>query len=91
MDCDSREVGDDSASRTMFIFAANDGAGGGLVTSVLGKGLLAMRGSVEVVSETPVRTIALAAGSDRFSDTSNALDVAVYKMQVQLYLGEDFK
>eukprot|EP01052_Picozoa_sp_SAG31_P006985 SAG31_NODE_328_length_17643_cov_46.707649_5_plen_51_part_00 len=35
------------------------------------------------MSQTPVRTIALKAGNDRFSDVSNALDVAVYKLQVQ--------
>ena len=80
----TRERWDDSASETMFIFAANDGDGGDAVTFVLGGGLVAMGGSVEVVSETPVRTIGLEAGSDRFHDTSNPLDVVVYKLQVQL-------
>ena len=67
----------------MFIFAANDGNGDGEITIVLGGGLLVMGGFVEVVSETPVRKIALKAGSDRFSDTSNAMDVAVYKVQAR--------
>ena len=67
----------------MFVFAANDGNGGGEVTIVLGGGLLVMGGSVEVVSEIPVRKIAFKAGSDRFTDTSNAMDVAVYKVQAR--------
>jgi len=68
----------------MFIFAANDGNGGGKVTFVLGGGLVATRGAVvEVVSETPFRKIALRAGSDRFVDSSNAMDVAVYQLQIR--------
>ena len=35
------------------------------------------------MSETPTRTIPLKAGSDRFVDTSHAMDVAVYKLQAR--------
>jgi hypothetical protein len=78
----TRERWDDKAPGTMFIFAANDGDGSGEVTFVLGGGLLASGGShVEVLSEAPTRKIPLKAGSDRFVDTSHAMDVAVYKLQ----------
>ena len=77
----TRERWDDAVPGTMLIFAANDGTGGGAVAFVLGGGLLAKGGYVEVVSEAPVRKIALEAGSDRFTDASNAMDVVVYKLQ----------
>ena len=72
---------DDAPPGTMLIFAANDGDGGGVVTFVLNGGLIAHGGHVEVVSETPPRRISIEAGSDRFVDASNALDVRVYKLR----------
>ena len=79
----TREQWDDMAPGTMFVFSANDGNGGGQVTFVLGGGLLPTEEYVEVVSETPARKILIKAGSDRFVDTSNAMDVAIYKLQVK--------
>ena len=79
----TREQWDDTAPGAILVFSANDGNGGGQVTYILGGGLLPTEEYVEVVSETPVRKIPIKAGSDRFVDTSNALDVAVYKLQVQ--------
>jgi hypothetical protein len=76
----TREQWDDADASALWIFAANDGNGGGAVSFILGGGLLATGGSVEVVSETPVRSIALKAGSDRFVDASHTMHVAVYKL-----------
>lgn len=83
----TRERWDDKAPGTMFIFAANDGDGSGEVMFILGGGLFASGGFVEVVSETPTRKILLKAGSDRFVDTSHAMDVAVYKLRASRSAG----
>jgi beta-D-xylosidase 4 len=63
--------------KQMYVFAVNDGNGGGLASFALGGGYKAS--SVHVVSESPTRTIKAEPGGG-FSDTVQRLDVAVYQV-----------
>ena len=61
-----------------YLFAANDGDGSGEVVFSLGDSVK-ISGNVEVVSESPTRTITPA--DDRsFNDHSKALDVVIYRL-----------
>ena len=67
-----------SAEKQMYVFAVNDGNGGGPASFALGGGYKAT--SVHVVSESPTRTIKAEPGGG-FSDMIQRLDVVVYLVQ----------